>query len=167
MVDPDGLSYLKYNGETHLVALYSKSGKKLGTFTAYNRVALHHNGHVTSGPMTNGVHKIYGPDRHGAVNHLGNSSNGAYGKNGDIRVVPYKGIRGNMVSGGALHAGRENKGGPKHPTLNCIRTTPKGMASINSTAKNDPLTTLTVEHNDANIKNWETKLQQWNKRNHR
>ena len=39
------------------------------------------------------------------------------------------------------------KGGPKHPTNGCVRTTDEAMAEIVKTAKDDPLKTLTVEKN--------------------
>ena len=163
--DPTGKSTLVFDGAAHTITLFSASGQPIAAYAAGNNVALHFHGAVTSGPMTDGSHPVIGGDQHGATRHLGGSPNGPYGKNGDIRVASYKGIRGNTVRGAAVHAGRANIGGPKAKTLACIRTTGKAMAKINSTAKTAPLNTIVVSHNGGNIKQWEADLRQWNRRN--
>ena len=153
-VDADGHSTLVFDGKAHTITLYSKNGQKIGTWTAYNHVGVHFKGKITSGPMPNGVHAIRPADRHGAVMHVGGSANGEYGKHGIVHVVNYKGIRGNTVRGAGVHSGRSNKGGPTYWTNGCVRTTDKAMATINTTAKSDPLTSLTVKNNGSNITHW-------------
>ena len=156
-VDADGHSTFVFDGKAQTITLYSKSGQKLGKWTAYNNVGVHYHGKLTSGPMTNGTHVIIKADQHGAVRHLGQSANSPYGKHGLIHVADYKGVRGNTVQGAGIHSGRANKGGPEHLTEVCIRTTDKAMATITNMAHFDPLTAVTVKNNGSNIAQWKKK----------
>ena len=158
--DADGHSTIKFDGEAHTITIYSKTGAKIGTFSAYNNVAVHNrNGSLTGGPMPDGVHPVMKQDQHGATAHVGGSANSAYGKNGIINLKSYKGVTGKTVSGAGVHSGRANSGGPAHLTLGCIRTTDRATGTINAVAKKDPVTSVTVQNNEANIQQWKKKAE--------
>jgi RHS repeat-associated protein len=156
-VDPDGHSTLVFDGNKHTITLYSKSGTKLGTWTAYNNVAIHapkgegFQGHFTHGPEQNGTYGIRNADQHGGKLHVGEPSNGPFGSKGIVHFKEVKSASGATVNDDGIHAGRS---GPKSLTGGCIRTTAAAMTIIQSTAPKDPLTSITVTNNQQNVQHW-------------
>jgi hypothetical protein len=161
--DADGHapSDLVYDGAAHTVTLYSSSGQEVGSWHAANNVAFHappgEGGGYTHGPIQDGKYDIVKGDQHGATTHLGGSPDGPYGANGIVHIKDAKGATGDTVQGDGVHSGREDKKGPDSNTAGCIRTTDDAMKTINSTAKTDPLQTITVKNNGANVQQWQTK----------
>ncbi len=161
-IDPDGHapSDLIYDGETHTLTLVSNKGEVVGTWPAGNNVAIHApagegNGAYTNGPIENGTYSVTAPDQQGATMHLGGSENSAFGPQGIIHITGAKGATGEVMIGAGVHSGRADKGGPGAKTAGCIRTCTEAMRTINSTAKSDPLKTVTVKNNDANVSAWQ------------
>lgn len=92
-----------------------------------------------SGPSENQVcpYSGYNP-------HPESGPDNAYGSNGIfIFTVPGR-------PGMGLHSGRQNNGGPNHPTLGCIRTTDNGTSLLKYLVATDPLTSMIVINNDPN-----------------
>jgi RHS repeat-associated protein len=156
-VDLDGLSSLTFDKTTHTLTLYSKDGKILGKWDAYNNVDHRAKGDLPKNGVGVGVYNfvdtdIKAPHKHGdAVDKNGipvDSKNGEYGENGIFRIEEFTDPEGDTHTDIGVHAGREDKGGPMHPTMGCIRTTGDAMDEIVETAKDDPLTTLTVQKSD-------------------
>jgi RHS repeat-associated protein len=148
--DPDGLSSLTFDGASHTLTLFDKLGKQLGSWTAYNNVAKHDSkGHPTRGKWEDGTYVMQ--DKQRPNKHGGNRDtlNGSYGTHGIFRAEPFTQSDGQDRDNMGVHSGRQNSGGPQHPTEGCIRTTEAAMAQIDSTAANDPLQTITVENNKA------------------
>ena len=159
--DPDGHegSDLIYDGSAHTITLVSKDGQSVGTWKAGNNVAVHAppgegGGAYTHGPIQDGTYDIAKGDQHGATTHLNGSSESAFGANGIIHVPDAKGATGDTLSGAGVHSGREDKGGPDAKSAGCVRTTDEAMSTINSTAKSDPLKTITVQNNSQNVQQW-------------
>ncbi len=148
-VDQDGHSTLVFDGKTHTITLYSKSGTKLGTYPAYNNV----DSHASIGKLVNGTYPML--DTTSPHLHPGpeGKENGAIGPGGIYRMKRFKGADGKPHSGVGVHAGRATKpdlagrSGPAHATEGCIRTNDAGIAKITATVKTDPLTSTTVENN--------------------
>lgn len=148
-VDADGHSTLVFDGKTHTITLYSKSGTKLGTYPAYNNV----DSHASIGKLVNGIYPML--DTTSPHLHPGpeGKENGAIGPGGIYRMKRFKGADGKPHSGVGVHAGRATKpdlagrSGPAHATEGCIRTNDAGIAKITATVKTDPLTSTTVENN--------------------
>jgi RHS repeat-associated protein len=155
-LDVSGLSTITFDGRANTITLYSGNGTRMVTFTAYNNVGLHNeNGGFTKGPMTDGVHSVWGSDQHGASSHLGGTSTGPFGSNGIIHVGNFEGVAGDQdVTGAGLHSGESAKGGPTFWTDGCIRTTDEAMAVINLYVAFDPLTEIDVQGNEENIARW-------------
>jgi RHS repeat-associated protein len=155
--DPDGHSTLIYDGSTHTLTLYSKSGEVLGQWHANNIV----DSRASLGKLPNGAYPVLdqnSPHMHGnAVDtHDSNkqeSENGEYGPGGIFRLQLFKGPDGKMHEEVGVHAGRKDKpdaagrSGPDHATQGCIRTCDVAVQKITETTKTDPLTTVTVQNN--------------------
>ncbi|HUN86533.1 MAG TPA: RHS repeat-associated core domain-containing protein [Terracidiphilus sp.] len=157
--DPTGMSDLIFDGQAHTITLVSKDGQVIGTWNAGNNVAIHAppgegGGAYTHGPIQDGTYSVASGDQHGATTHLNGSPDSAFGANGIIHIPDAKGATGDTLSGAGVHSGREDKGGPDAKTAGCIRTTDEAMSTINSTAKSDPLKTVTVQNNSQNVQQW-------------
>jgi RHS repeat-associated protein len=161
--DPDGHSTLLYDAHAQTLTLYSSDGQKVGTWHASNNVdskAHFNNGQKTT-PLPNGTYGMADEsaphmhpgqkDRNGDGN-MADSPKGEFGKDGIFRldksaVNPDRGV--------GVHAGKEGvpdaagRTGPDHATNGCVRTTGDGMDAITSTAKSDPLTSITVQNSKA------------------
>lgn len=161
--DPTGMSDLIFDGQAHTITLVAQDGHVVGTWHAGNNVAQRApegEGHAltpTHGPIQDGKYDIAKGDQHGATTHLGGDPKSAFGANGIIHIPDAKGATGDTLSGAGVHSGRIDKGGPDANTAGCIRTTDAGMSTINSTAKSDPLKTITVTNNSQNIQQWKDK----------
>jgi hypothetical protein len=155
--DADGHdpSDLVFDGQAHTITLYSSDGKQLGSWPAANNVALHappgEGGGFTHGPIQDGTYDINSADNKGATMHLNGPTDGPYGSQGIIHIQDAVGATGDLVIGDGVHAGRS---GPESKTAGCIRTTCEAMSTINSTAKTDPLKTITVQNNGPNVDQW-------------
>jgi RHS repeat-associated protein len=131
--DPFGLSSLIYNPSTGTITVVNGAGQAIGTFPAGNNTTNPATDPNSAGPYPQGTFPYTG-----YVNH-GSDPNSAYGANGAFRF-PHPGCPNCEV-----HSGRANRGGPKHPTQGCIRTTDSATSLIKQLNQNgDPLTGLTV-----------------------
>ena len=162
-VDADGHSTLVFDAQAHTITLYSSDGQKIGTWHASNNVAStakFNNGQKTT-PLPNGTygmkdqsspHTHPGQKDSNRDGHMADSPKGEYGKDGIFRLdkSPV-----NPDGGVGVHAGRDDvpdaagRTGADHATMGCVRTTGDGMDAITSTAKSDPLTSVTVQNSKA------------------
>lgn len=172
LVDPDGKSYLEFDGVRHELRLYSQNGTLLGTWSASN----HPQNAVSIKPLKKGSYKVdkadqktphLHPNKTTTVKTLvkdsmvpvldannkplvvdDDSRQGRYGTYGIIRIdVPGH-------SGIGVHSGRDGVtdgyGGSDwaYTTSGCIRTSDVAMKAITTTMKNDPLTRVDVVARD-------------------
>ena len=133
------MSKLKFDGQTHEIALVDADGDTVGTWVAYNNLDRR----ATIRHIANGTYSIL--DRIVPHYHVP-SADGPYGLHGIVRinVARHPGI--------GVHSGRANASespGPQHLTMGCIRTTDDAMSAIRDLMRNDPLTTIEVTNNDA------------------
>ena len=146
---------MEYDHSTKTITLYDKDAKQVGSWTAGNNVD-------SEAPLKdgvpNGTYEFL--DTNSAHTHSKDedSADGKFGTQGIFRIKDFSGPdkdkSGNLVdhTGVGVHAGRENKEdgakrkGTEYATEGCIRTTEEGMKQIATTAKNDPLTNLTVKN---------------------
>jgi RHS repeat-associated protein len=162
-VDADGHSTLAFDAQAHTLTLYTNDGQKVGTWHASNNVdskARFNNGQKTT-PLPNGTYGMADEsaphmhpgqkDRNGDGN-MADSPKGEFGKDGIFRLDK---SAVNPDGGVGVHAGKEGvpdaagRTGPDHATNGCVRTTGDGMDAITSTAKSDPLTSITVQNSKA------------------
>ncbi|MCP1456107.1 RHS repeat-associated core domain-containing protein [Pseudomonas kilonensis] len=133
-VDPNGLSSVSYDGQTHTVTIRDSAGNTVGTYPANNNTTT-----TSNGPWPNGTYSYSGSNPHPE-----SGANGPYGSHGIIIFnVPGR-------TGMGLHSGRANSGAQNHPTLGCIRTTDAAMGFVRNLITTDPVTSMTVINNNAN-----------------
>jgi hypothetical protein len=161
-VDADGHSTLVFDAHSQTLTLYSSDGQKVGTWHASNNVAStakFSNGDKTT-PLPNGTYGMKdesSPHMHPGQkddhdSNMKDSPKGEFGKDGILRLDK---SAVNPDGGVGVHAGRDDvpdaagRTGADHATNGCIRTTGDGMDSITSTAKSDPLTSITVQNSKA------------------
>jgi hypothetical protein len=136
---------LIYNHARKIITLRDHSGNTVGSWPANNNV----DSQVGLPSLPNGVYQI--KDRHTAHRHPGDSSNGAYGPAGIVRLEDFHFATSNHEAVG-IHSGRKHKAdlagraGVDHATKLCVRTTDTAMSMITMTMRVDPLNTLIVEH---------------------
>ena len=136
-IDPLGLSSVIYNTSGTLIVV-NGAGQTVGTFSAGNKTTNPATDPDSAGPYPLGTYPYTG-----YVNH-GSDPNSAYGVNGAFRF-PHPGCPNCEV-----HSGRANKGGPKHVTQGCVRTTDNATSLMKQLNENgDPLTSLTVTSDPA------------------
>lgn len=128
LIDPFGLSSLVFNRADGTLTLLDKNGHVVIVCDAGNNTTKH-----SKGPWPNGTWPYSGHNNHPP------DPNGPYGSHGIfIFKVPGR-------SGMGVHSGRANSGGPKHPTLGCVRTTDNCMQQISNFVGTDPLKTITIQ----------------------
>jgi hypothetical protein len=138
------MSDLIYTHATKRIALRGRDGVTIGTWHANNNV----DSHVGLAALPNGVYRI--KDRSCPYRHPGDSSNGAYGPAGIVRLEDFH-FRKQPHTAVGIHSGRKHtpdaagRAGVDHATLLCVRTTDPAMSMITMTMKADPLNTLIVE----------------------
>ncbi len=143
------MSQLAFDGVAHTLTLLTSKGAYLaGPWPANNVVASN----ATLRYVPNGTHAIIDPAHphmHDNAKHKGildDSTNGAYGPSGIIRLSPFK--VGNVVhSGVGIHSGRANIHAQDSATMGCIRTTDEAMATISHFMASDHLTQIIVRNN--------------------
>jgi RHS repeat-associated protein len=128
LIDPFGLSSMTFNRANGTLTLYDKNGNVVAVCTAANNTTRSSNGHWPNGTYPFSSHNNHPPD-----------PNGPYGSYGiDVFDVPGR-------TGMGVHSGRENKGGPNHPTLGCVRTDDNCMKQITDWQAHDPMTDITIK----------------------
>ena len=127
-VDPWGLSTLVFDRGTGKLHLFDKDNGWVRTCSAANNTDKTSKGPWPDGVYSYGYHKDHPADPNGSF--------GSYG----VYVFKVPGRPGIGV-----HAGQANKGGPKHPTMGCIRTDDDCMKSIQDFTATDPLTRIAVK----------------------
>jgi RHS repeat-associated protein len=128
LIDPFGLSSMSFNRANGALTLYDKNGNVVVVCSAANNVDSHSNGPWPNGTYPFSSHNNHPPD-----------PNGPYGSFGiDVFDVPGR-------SGMGVHSGRADKGGPKHPTMGCVRTDDNCMRQITDWQAHDPMTRITVQ----------------------
>jgi RHS repeat-associated protein len=162
-IDPTGHapSDLVYDGDTNRLTLYSDGGDQIGSWDANNNAAIHDNkGGHTNGPVVDGTYDVRASDAKGSAwGHAGETS---YGAEGIAHFEGMVGATGKVMSGAGVHSGRNDNA--KFVTFGCIRTTDAAMKQIKTTAKSDPLKTLTVKNNQANVTDWKKRREEDRKR---
>jgi hypothetical protein len=145
------MSELVFDGATHQVSLIDSNGNTVGSWQANNVVEEGH-GHLRFVP--NGTHILVDrsmPHRHVGSDSRGrpyDSTTGAYGNHGIVRLAPIHGHDGIGVhSGRAGIADGRGRMGPNHATQGCIRTTDEAMRVISQTMRTDALRAITVRNN--------------------
>ncbi len=154
-IDPDGRSDLKYYRKTNMLALYTHTGKLVGTWDASNKPVA--GSEYTSGIFHDGKQIEPGsysfkdkssPHTHGeATDRNGqklDSRNGSYGEHGIFRLKDFKDSGGTPHDNVGVHSGQEDAEGWETPTYGCIRTTEDAMEDISNITNEDPLDTLEV-----------------------
>ena len=138
------MSDLVYNHASKRITLRGRGGVTIGTWPANNNV----DSHVGLAALPNGVYLI--KDKSFPHHHPGDSSNGAYGPAGIVRLEDFH-FRKQSHAAVGIHSGRKHapdkagRVGVDHATLLCIRTTDQAMSIITMTMRVDPLNTLIVE----------------------
>jgi RHS repeat-associated protein len=128
LIDPFGLSSMIFNRANGSLTLLDKDGNVVTVCTAANNTTRSSNGPWPNGNYPLQSHNNHPPD-----------PNGPYGSNGiDVFDVPGR-------TGMGVHSGRQNSGGPNHPTLGCVRTTDDCMKTITDWQSHDPMTQITVQ----------------------
>lgn len=145
------MSELVFDGAAHQISLIDGNGNTLGTWPANNVVeqGADHLRFVPNGrhvPIDrSAAHRHAGSDRRGVPL---DSSRGAYGTHGIVRLAPIHGHDGIGVhSGRAGVADGRGRRDQNHATQGCIRTTDDAMATITRTMRADPLRVITVRNN--------------------
>jgi RHS repeat-associated protein len=128
LIDPFGTSSLVFNRANGTLTLLDKNGNVVIVCDAGNNTTKHSNG-----PWPNGTYPYSGHNNHPA------DPNGPYGSHG-IFIFNMPGR-----SGMGVHSGRQNSGGPNHPTLGCVRTTDNCMQQISNFVGSDPLKNITIQ----------------------
>jgi RHS repeat-associated protein len=159
-IDADGHATLVFDAQAHTITLYTNDGQKVGTWHASNNVASNakfNNGEKTT-PLPNGTYGMAdksSPHMHGnqkdsnGDGHPADSPKGEFGKDGIFRLGK---SAVNPDGGVGVHSGRDDvpdaagRTGADHATMGCVRTTGEAMDTITSTAKSDPLTSITVQN---------------------
>jgi RHS repeat-associated protein len=158
-IDADGHATLVFDAQAHTLTLYTNDGQKVGTWHASNNVAStakFSNGDKTM-PLPNGTYSMKdesSPHMHPGQkddrdSNMKDSPKGEFGKDGIFRLDK---SAVNPDGGIGVHAGRDDvpdaagRTGADHATMGCVRTTGEGMDTITSTAKSDPLTSITVQN---------------------
>jgi RHS repeat-associated protein len=165
-IDPDGHapSDVVYDGNTHTLTLIRSDGTVAGTWPAGNNVAIHaprgEGSGYTNGPIQNGTYEVRAADQNGAQMHRGGTENSAYGPEGIVHVEGAQGATGNTLVGAGVHSGRADRGGPEALTAGCVRTTTDAVHTINQVAATDPVNTVTVRNNEANVSGWQSRAAQ-------
>jgi hypothetical protein len=130
-IDPFGLSSAAYNMQTGTLTVYNAQGNIVGTFPAGNNTTSTSRGPWPPGDYDYLRHIPHTPD-----------PNGPFGSNGNF-IFNQPGC-----IGCGIHSGRANKGGPKHKTDGCIRSTDDATQLLNDLDQNgDPLDGLYVGPN--------------------
>lgn len=155
--DPDGHSYVVYDGSANTLTLYSGTGERLGVYPADNNV----DSRSSLGKLPDGTYPVLdqnSPHMHGDAvdpsdSNLQDSEDGEFGPGGIFRIKAFKGPDGKIHRGVGVHAGRKNKRdragrmGPAYATNGCVRTCDAAIHRITDTVKTDPLTSLIVRFN--------------------
>jgi hypothetical protein len=144
------MSQLVFDGTHHTLTLVKSDGTQLGGPWPANNVV---DRSATMRYLPNGRYGVAdpaSPHRHGsAVDRKGvleDSSTGAYGPYGIIRLRPFH-LGKTRHAGVGIHSGRANKGAQNHPTMGCVRTTDQAMSAIVHYIPSDPLTAVIVKNN--------------------
>lgn len=126
-IDFTGLGSLIFNKNNGTVTAYDDNGNKTGTFPAGNNVVAG----ATQWPEGTFDYDYHTPHPESGVND-------AYGSHGNFvfKVPGHTGM--------GVHAGRANRGGPKHKTNGCIRSTDDATRAIETLHQTSPLKKLTV-----------------------
>jgi RHS repeat-associated protein len=128
LVDPFGLSSMTFDRTNGSLTLYDRNGHVVAVCTAANNTTRRSKGPWPNGTYPFSYHNNHSPD-----------PNGPYGSYGiDIFDVPGR-------TGMGVHSGRDNSGGPSHPTLGCVRTTDNCMKQITDWQAHDPMETITIQ----------------------
>jgi RHS repeat-associated protein len=146
--DPDGHSYLIFDGNTDTITLYTKEGVKVGTWPAYDNV----DSRATIGKLVDGTYDF---EKWNPVPAQGAAATpqGSIGPYGVFVLDPFLGADSKSHAGVGVHAGRagvrdaRGRSGPEHATLGCVRACGPAMIAIQRLEKADPLQKLTVIHN--------------------
>lgn len=145
--DPDGRSYLVFDGSMQTISLYSKNGQRVGVWSAANHV----DNTRSIGQLVNGSYFFKDtakPYKGGAKGEY--TENGSVGPGGIFRLQDFTGADQKVHTDVGVHAGESSKGGYKHATYGCVRSVDDAIKQIAATASKDPLTTLTVQNNRVN-----------------
>jgi hypothetical protein len=144
------MSQLVFDGTAHTLTLFASDGSQVGGPWAANNVV---DRKATLRFVPNRTYSILDrthPFKHGGSKDkkgvVEDSTNGAYGPYGIIRLRPFI-VNKVLHQGVGIHSGRANKGAENHPTMGCIRTTDAAMLAISRTMGSDPLTTIVVKNN--------------------
>lgn len=125
LIDPSGLSSLRFNRSSGTITLVDRNGSTVGTYPAANNTARNSNG-----PWPNGEYSF---SHH--MPHPESGVTGSYGSFGNfVFNVPGR-------SGMGVHSGRR---GPGSPTLGCVRSTNDALEAISRLHATDPLTSITI-----------------------
>jgi RHS repeat-associated protein len=128
LIDPFGLSSMIFNRANGTLTLMDKDGNVVAVCTAANNTTRRSNGPWPNGTYPFQSHNNHPPD-----------PNGPYGSYGiDVFDVPGR-------TGMGVHSGRQNSGGPNHPTLGCVRTTDDCMKTITVWQSHDPMTQISIQ----------------------
>jgi len=128
LIDPFGLSSMIFNRANGTLILLDKDGNVVAVCTAANNTTRSSNGPWPRGTYPFQSHNNHPPD-----------PNGPYGSYGiDVFDVPGR-------TGMGVHSGRQNSGGPNHPTLGCVRTTDDCMKTITDWQSHDPMTQISIQ----------------------
>lgn len=133
------MSSLIYNGTTHLLTLTNGQGVRVGVWQAHNITDRRLS---TIDYVHNGTYAFL--DTASPHRHWDDNSNSSYGSYGIFRFnyLHHTGV--------GVHSGRVRRHdfpGVIHPTYGCVRTSDDAMAIIVTTAKEDPLRTITIQSN--------------------
>jgi RHS repeat-associated protein len=136
VVDPLGLSSLRFDRGNGTITVIDGNGHVVGTYPAANNAQSGSRGTWDPGTYDYSYH----------TTHPGDSPDSPYGSYGNyVFDVP-------GCTGCGVHSGRANtpdlrgRTGPQHATNGCIRTTDDATRQINRLISHgDPLTTLTVQ----------------------
>ena len=122
---PNTMTFDRLSGT---LVLYGPDGQPLIVCIAGNRTDS-----ASNGPWPNGTYPFSRHNDHPA------DPNGPYGSYGiDIFQVPGR-------TGMGVHSGRDNRGGPEHPTEGCVRTTDDCMKSITDYQKDHQITSIKIQ----------------------
>ncbi len=142
VTDPSGKSWLVFNSANNTVSLYTKEGKLVGTWEAYNNLAR---GKIEwAGGSYNYSHQ-------NKKKYSGASDSDRIDSRG-IMVFKYPDEDGDVPgsSGRGIHAGRQGQTdgygnmGAAFCTYGCIRTTPEAMDAINKLHETDRVQSIVV-----------------------
>jgi hypothetical protein len=136
------MSTLVFDGLAHTLTLFNSQNRQVGQWHA-NNVVDHR---ATMRFVPNGSHAIIDQTRPHTHGDDSDTLNGAYGRFGIIRMEEFT-ANNQSHTGVGIHSGRANRGGADHATMGCIRTTDEAMEAISRQMRNDPITSITVEHN--------------------